>query len=688
MGSKINRTKLIQLIADIFILPELEGFLQDNFNQRLDHIIEPRGVGLIEVVQKVVDYFDDQGNLGDLVGELSLYTHGKIDIMDVLMLGPTVPSRSLPASSSIASSTTVDIDASEIEFYYLLEPDHRLLEFAKEQPPAMETLFVRIPVVSRVTTTASPLPQALVLALDRSGSMAEDKMPLARAAAEYLLDLAQGTTCQVSVQAFDEHIKVIVPLQQIKNASTHKRHLSNIPPRGFTNLFAGWARAVSTLRTLNDSWNRRIVLITDGMLNRGELDPDVFAQRVAEVWKTDHITTTCVSMGAERNADLLAKLALAGGGSSYFIGSTSQANQVMHEIYHSASGVVAHNVGVELEPLNGTKVIRVNDEPRSLSTGQADDFLVTNQLLTNTEDYLVVKLEVPSPKTKKKVAVLQCRIFYQSPVTGQRRKTPAKTLYISGRASQSADAPVIVNQGVICSAHIISSRGLYKKALDAYLIQNEQLGDELLAQAKLVLQTVPTLPKGYETRVAVQEGRIQTLEQDSKKHQYENIKRMYFEEQTHREVIWEKLYQLFDQILAAYQAERSSHKIGDLFQWANRMIAENSSQLPIPVNSSETPFGELLDNQSNLSQQDDLAYQFWRTVNDLSYVFTEESVGSNRRRGGGQQDKKQLNPATIIALLTGACYKLEQLRQGAQEEVEELLASYLESRYKIQIVLE
>jgi hypothetical protein len=494
MESPIDCSKLIQLIADSYTVPELEGFLEDYFKRRLDHIVDPRGLSVIEVARKVVNHFDREGYLVDLVRELGHHRPGKIDILDLMMVSPTTASSSATASSRLASTTKVEIDANEVDFYFLTEPDRRFFPLATEHQPSTQTLFVRIPVISRTQSTVSPPPQALALAMDRSGSMAEEKIIIARTAAEYLLDLVQGSNSQVAILAFDQHIKLVVPLQQIKKATAHKRHLNNIDSRGWTDLFSVWERAIATLRTLNGSWNRRVILITDGFLNYGMKDPAIFEEKVATVWKTDHISTTCISMGTEWNVDLLSKLASAGGGSPHFIGSKSQANQVMHEIFHSASGVVAHNVRVELEPLNSTKVIRVNDEPISLLTGQVGTFLMTNQLMINSEEYLVARLEIPSPKTEQKVALLQCTILYESPLSGQPRKTPDKILTISGRSTNLTSEQTIINQGVICTAHIISSRELYRKALDAYQVQNEQLGDTLLRRSSEVLTLIMQLP--------------------------------------------------------------------------------------------------------------------------------------------------------------------------------------------------
>lgn len=121
MESKINRAKLIQLIADSYNFAELEGFLEDTFRLRLDYIVEPSGLSLLEVVRKVVNYFDRQGNLVDLVQELSRYKPGKINILDLSMPLPPISSSGSAVSASVSPSRPLPQTAT-----HLVEPVSRI----------------------------------------------------------------------------------------------------------------------------------------------------------------------------------------------------------------------------------------------------------------------------------------------------------------------------------------------------------------------------------------------------------------------------------------------------------------------------------------------------------------------------------------------------------------------------------
>jgi uncharacterized protein YegL len=677
MSSSINTSKLAEVFAESYNKEELEIFLSDYFGVSLEDIIVSSGVSFQKIVREVIGYFVRRGYLADLVRELGRDRPGKIDILDLLM-----PPSTQPLPSPVTSSTMVDIDPDEVDFYFVIEPDRRIVPATTTHKSAKQAIYVRIPAVSGSLSTPSTSPQALALALDRSGSMQGYKTDVAHAAADYLLDIAQGPNHRVSVIAFDEYIEVPIPLQPITNPAPNKSILRRIAPRGQTDLFAAWQKAVDTLRTLNDTWDRRVVLITDGLITHGMADPATFEKRVAAAWKTEKIATTCISMGSEWNVDLLNMLASAGGGSLHFIGTVSQAEQALHEAFHSRSGVVARNLRVEMEPLDSAHISQVNGIPTSLSAGKVATFSLANQLLTNVEEQLVLRLEFPPPTTGQKKELLRCTIFYETPSSAQTRKTPDKILHIFGEVPDAASCPAIVNQGVTSTAYTTLSRELFRQSLGAYLRQNSEMGNALLAQAKFALQSTPKIPRGYQPIVNLQERRIRDLERFQGHVPPEYIKQKYIEELSHRDVIWDKLSQLLDRLFASSSNVRFVKEPREQFEWANRMIGEYTSQLPISFDRTTTIFEGQVDDQGDRSQRENIlsAKEFW-----LNLMFREVSREEGQREPISRQNEYQMDRASVIALLTGACFGLERTRQGTREEILELMESYLELRYGIHL---
>jgi|GEM_PF-4709089 len=693
MSSSINISKLAEVIADSYNVGELKVFLADSFNVPLDHIVHPSGLGMNEIVWEVIGYFDRRGTLFELVREFGRDRPGKIDLLDLLVPLPAMPSNSSPLSTISAgssplpppsiSSTTVDVDPDEIDFYFVIEPDRRIVPAVTTHKSVNQAIYIRIPAVSGSLSAASTSPQALALALDRSGSMQGYKTDVARAAADYLLDIAQGPHRQVSVLAFDEYIEIPIPLQQIWDSTTHKNTLRRIAPRGRTDLFAAWEKAVDILRVLNGTWDRRVVLITDGLLNQGMTDPVTFEQRVAAVWREEKIATTCISMGADWNVDLLNKLASVGGGSLHFIDTVSQAEQALHEAFHSRTGVVARNLRVELEPLDSAHISQVNGIATSLSAGSIATFPLASQLLRNVEEQLVLRLEFSAPANGQKAELLRCALFYETPTSAETRKTPDKILHIFGEATESAAGPAIVHQGVICTAHTALSRELFRQALGAYLRQNSEMGTTLLEQARFALQSTPKIPRGYQPNVNLQERRIRDLERFQGQVPPEYIKQKYIEELSHRDVVWDTLCQLFDRLFASSSNVRSIQDPKEQFEWANQMFGQYASQMPIPSDHTDERFSEQLGNQGGQSQRANMRFarEFWTNLMPHKESRREEG----QRASAWKQDDNRMDRASVIAILAGACFGLERTRQGTREEILELMESYLELRYGIHL---
>ncbi len=681
MASNIDTRKLAQVVADSYNVDELEVFLSDYFKIRLDHIVDPGGLSIPKIVHKVISYFDRRGNLTDLVRELGRDRAETINLLDLLVPPSMTSSNSSPSESSTSSMTKVDIDPDEVDFYFVIEPDRRSVSSPSKHKSANHAIYVRIPIVSRSLSAISASRQALALTFDRSGSMQGPKTDVARAAADYLLDSAQKPDHQVAVLAFDESIEIPVPLQQIKNSVIYKRSLRNIAPRGNTDLFGAWQAAVNELHVLDNAWDRRVVLITDGLMNRGMTDPAIFEQQVAVVWRTEKIATTCISMGSDWNVDLLSKLASVGGGSLHFIDTVNQAEQALHEAFHSSSGVVAYNLRMELEPLNSAYISQVNGVAASLRTGHIATFPMASQLLTNVEEQFILRLEFPSLASDKAIDVLRCALIYETPTSAQTLKTANKILHIFEEAPDSSSGPAIVHQGVICTAYATLSRELFKQALNAYLHQDPEMGTALLEQARFALQSTPTTPKGYLSNVNLQDRRIRDLESFQGQVPLEYIKQKYIEELSHRDVIWDRLCQLFDRLLASSNDVRFARELTEQFKWANRMIYEYAQLLPIPFDNSDTAFSGQLRKQDNLSRRErDLSTEaFWLSLmaNQISKKLEEQRAPTR------QQGEHQADLSYVIAILAGACFGLERTHQGTREDIQELMESYLESKYGI-----
>ena len=169
---------------------------------------------------------------------------------------------------------------------------------------------------------------ALVLVIDRSGSMSGPKIELAKEAARATLDVLQPSD-KLGVIAFDSAPTTIVRLQRAANRLKIIDSLSRLSPGGGTNIFPAVDQAYQTL-SATQAKVKHIILLSDGQSNRSGI-LDVVAQAYQE-----RITISTVAVGTGSDQGLLMQVAEEGGGRYYF---TDRADNIPKLFLKEASEV-------------------------------------------------------------------------------------------------------------------------------------------------------------------------------------------------------------------------------------------------------------------------------------------------------------------------------------------------------------
>jgi Ca-activated chloride channel family protein len=207
-----------------------------------------------------------------------------------------------------------------------------------------------------VTAPAAPgtgrTPVRLALVLDRSGSMAGEKLATAKAAAYAVVDrLDERDRCAVAV--FDDRVDVVQDAVPV-TAEVKRRvraELARIEARAQTALHEGWltgARAIAGDER-RDGALGRVFLLTDGLANVGETDPERIAAEALGIRENAAIGTSTFGIGADYNEALLGPMAVAGGGQFHHLRSPEEITNTFVGELGELFAVAARNVVLEIE---------------------------------------------------------------------------------------------------------------------------------------------------------------------------------------------------------------------------------------------------------------------------------------------------------------------------------------------------
>lgn len=150
---------------------------------------------------------------------------------------------------------------------------------------------------------------ALALVMDRSGSMAGQKIEICKSAAVASVELL-STKDYIGIYAFDSQVHEIVPMTKVTSTSSIASQISLLGSGGGTNIYPGMARAREDLNRVKAKIKHMIVL-SDGQ-SSGE-----GYQALASQCHAEGITISTVSIGSGAQVGLLQSIAAAGGGQSY-----------------------------------------------------------------------------------------------------------------------------------------------------------------------------------------------------------------------------------------------------------------------------------------------------------------------------------------------------------------------------------
>jgi len=341
-------------------------------------------------------------------------------------------------------------------------------------------------------------PVNLAIVLDRSGSMAGDKLRKAKEAAiEALRRL--GPEDLFSVVVYDHNAATIVPAQRAKNIEWIEGRIRSIRAGGNTALFSGVSQGASEVRKhLDSDYVHRIILLSDGRANVGPSSPADLGRLGAALSK-EHISVTTVGVGYDYNEDLMTRLSGNSDGNAYFVESSQDLPHIFAKELGDVLNVVAQRVRVIIECAEGIRPLRIIGRDGRIRDRAVE--LSLNQLYGGKEKYVLVEVEIPGHAGGHTVDVARATVYYADPFTRRNESASGHTM-----VQFSDDSDKIrqsVNIGVTREYHLNLNAIAQEKAIS---LSDKGKKDEAIRELKKSGSELRRLGKEYKDKTLLHEA--------------------------------------------------------------------------------------------------------------------------------------------------------------------------------------
>jgi Ca-activated chloride channel family protein len=190
----------------------------------------------------------------------------------------------------------------------------------------------------------------LAFVIDRSGSMAHQKLEYVKQAVIYALDLLTEKD-HVALVIYDDEPQTLAYSTAVTEA--HRRDLKDLVETvrtgGSTNLAGGWLQGCDEIaESKKEGVINRCLLLTDGLANVGITDPQELAMHAHELHNRG-ISTSTFGVGLDYNEHLLEIMARQGTGNYYFIEHPDQSREIFQRELSEMMEVTASDTEISLQ---------------------------------------------------------------------------------------------------------------------------------------------------------------------------------------------------------------------------------------------------------------------------------------------------------------------------------------------------
>ena len=272
------------------------------------------------------------------------------------------------------------------------------------------------------------------------------------------------------------------------------------PDKGMTNLYDGWVDGVKEVTsTMKKDALNRVIVLTDGQLNRGETNPKSIKDSVLKMYDAA-ISTTTFGIGEDFDEDLLQMMSYSGGGNAYYINDRSTFESFIDEEITGITNIVAKNIRLSVEfSKNFSESHLVNDAFEKDEKG----YFIVPSLRKEQVQPMIFNLNYSNIKGKKSTKVAVLKVEY----TNEDNETVSLEEVITLNVCNQKDWEKLEeNKDVLVEKELMEIANLKNKARD-FMDQ----GDILKAKETIQSISQSSLADYDETLYKEEQLKVQSL---------------------------------------------------------------------------------------------------------------------------------------------------------------------------------
>ena len=202
----------------------------------------------------------------------------------------------------------------------------------------------------KVVLSQERTPLNISIVIDRSGSMDDrNKLTYVKKAVEHVIDnLNEGD--YVSIVSYNDDVTVLQETIPVGSKYDLKEKINKLKASGFTNLSGGMFEGFNQVnKSFKRGYVNRVLLLSDGLANRGLTDRYKLAAKVRELNRDEGIVVSTFGVGNDFNEDLMTDIAEYGRGNYYYIKDSEQIPDIFAQELNGVRTLVGQNTKVTVK---------------------------------------------------------------------------------------------------------------------------------------------------------------------------------------------------------------------------------------------------------------------------------------------------------------------------------------------------